>query len=286
MYFLRRVFGSNRISFIGIGVSGAMVSNIAQLALAWFFVFRQNILYIAPPFLAVGLVTGIALGAFCEMFTSRSKFYPVREAEKKEREKGKREEIYQKIFGARALFFTGLIVMPALLFNPSTEIRVIQFLFFWFLVLLSGKKNRPVFTLLVITSIVVFNLIVPYGRVLFSIGAFQITENALKAGIHRAFTFQGLVMLSKVCVRQDLQIPGAFGELLGESLRFFSAMMNEKHRITVKNFFADIDNIILKLSSEDVSVPANQLTRTTPVGFFVLGFVITVSWLLWIKGFL
>lgn len=78
MFFLRRMFASSgraKISFIGIGTAGAMVSNIAQLTLARFFIFHENTLYIAPPFLAAGLVTGIALGAFCEAFTLKSIWY-------------------------------------------------------------------------------------------------------------------------------------------------------------------------------------------------------------------
>jgi heptaprenyl diphosphate synthase len=75
MYALRRLLGPGRISFAGTGVTGAMMSNITQLCLAWIFVFRNNVLYIAPPFLAAGLITGIALGIFCEMFTRRSQWY-------------------------------------------------------------------------------------------------------------------------------------------------------------------------------------------------------------------
>jgi len=78
MFFLRRMFASSgreRISFIGIGTAGAMVSNMAQLSLARFFIFQENARYIAPPFLAAGLVTGIALGAFCEAFTRKSLWY-------------------------------------------------------------------------------------------------------------------------------------------------------------------------------------------------------------------
>ena len=75
MYSLRRLLGPGGISFIGIGTAGAMVSNIAQLALAWVFIFRDNVQYIAPPFLAAGLISGIALGAFCEAFTRRSQWY-------------------------------------------------------------------------------------------------------------------------------------------------------------------------------------------------------------------
>ena len=75
MFLLRRVFGKKHITFIGIGTAGAMVSNVSQLALAHVFIFRENVRYIAPPFLAAGLVTGIVLGVFCEIFTRRSQWY-------------------------------------------------------------------------------------------------------------------------------------------------------------------------------------------------------------------
>jgi len=74
MFFLRRVFGQG-ITFIGIGTAGAMFSNLSQLALAHVFIFRENVRYIAPVFLAAGLVAGIVLGVFCEAFTRRSQWY-------------------------------------------------------------------------------------------------------------------------------------------------------------------------------------------------------------------
>jgi len=76
MYALRRALG-REITFVGIGTAGAVVSNVSQLALAYFFIFRENALYIAPAFLAAGLITGITLGAFCEAFTRRSQWYRV-----------------------------------------------------------------------------------------------------------------------------------------------------------------------------------------------------------------
>jgi len=195
-----------------------------------------------------------------------------------------RREVYENFFSARALFITGILIIPALLFNPSTEYRVIQFLFFWFLVWLSGKKSRPVFTVLVIAVIVAFNLIIPYGRVLFSIGAFKITSGALKAGIHRAVTFEALIMLSKTSIRQDIKIPGAFGEILGESLRIFSAMTDRKYRITGKTFFADIDGLLLELSEESFPQTEEQ-KRTKPMGFIILAAVAVLSWCAWLPVF-
>jgi heptaprenyl diphosphate synthase len=75
MYGLRRLLGRNRISLIGTGAAGAMLSNMTQLVLAWIFVFRNNVRYIAPPFLAAGVIAGTALGLFCEYFTRRSRWY-------------------------------------------------------------------------------------------------------------------------------------------------------------------------------------------------------------------
>jgi len=192
----------------------------------------------------------------------------------------KRRDFYENFFGAKALFIAGLAIIPSLVFNPSTEARVIQFLFFCLLVWLSGKKINPLFTILAILFITAFNLIIPYGRVLFSIGAFKITAGALKAGIHRAVTLEALVMLSKVSVRQDLKIPGAFGEILGESFRIFSVLMSRKLHLTTGNFIANIDALMLELSGEEVPQTAVCQTRTKPVGFVVLGAAVVLSWTL------
>jgi heptaprenyl diphosphate synthase len=201
----------------------------------------------------------------------------------------KRLEAYENFFGAKALFIAGLVIMPSLVFNPQTEARVIQFLFFCLLVWLSGKKINPVFTFLTILFITVFNLIIPYGRVLFSICAFKITSGALKAGIHRAVTLEALFMLSKVTIRQDLKIPGAFGEILGDSFHIFSVMMSKKNRVTGRNFLADIDRLLLELSEENISNADVQITRTKPVGYVILALVVILSWLPWLfkaEGFI
>jgi len=192
-----------------------------------------------------------------------------------------RREFYDNTFSAKALFVAGLAIIPSLVFNPSTECRIIQFLFFCLLVWLSGKRVNPVFTILIIAFIAAFNLIIPYGRVLFSIGAFKITSGALKAGIHRAVTLEALIMLSKVSIRQDLKIPGAFGEILGESLRVFSVITSKKHRITTGNFIADIDALMLELNEEEITQTAIREARTKPAGFVVLAVIVVLSWALW-----
>ena len=78
MYALRLFLGRNNLSMIGISILGAMVSNISQLVMAWVFIFRNNIWFIVPPFLAAGLISGAALGFFCELFIRRSRWFAMR----------------------------------------------------------------------------------------------------------------------------------------------------------------------------------------------------------------
>jgi heptaprenyl diphosphate synthase len=75
MYLIRRALGVNRISFIGVSVIGALLSNGTQLALAYCFVFGAGMKYLVPPFLIAGIITGIALGVFCEAFAGCSDWY-------------------------------------------------------------------------------------------------------------------------------------------------------------------------------------------------------------------
>jgi heptaprenyl diphosphate synthase len=75
MYGVRKYLGKGRISLIGTGTLGALLSNITQLGLAGLFVFGQSMIYIIPPFLAAGAITGFALGLFCELFIRRSVWY-------------------------------------------------------------------------------------------------------------------------------------------------------------------------------------------------------------------
>jgi len=208
--------------------------------------------------------------------------------------RSRRRKAYEEFFSARALCIAGLLAMPALLFNPIPMLKVVQFLFFWFLCWLAGGKSNPIVTILVVLSIVAFNLVVPYGRVLYSIGAFNITLGALMMGINRAATLAGLIMLSRISIRPDLKIPGGFGALIGESFRFFALIMDSKKRITRKNLMGDIDRIMIDLSgNEALDTPAGHLTdiaaqpdagvqespRTKAPGFIILTIAVILSWL-------
>ena len=73
MYALRRLL-RDRISLIGVSVLGALASNLSQLALAGRIAFGPSAWLIAPPFLAVGLITSAVLGALAQSYVRRSTF--------------------------------------------------------------------------------------------------------------------------------------------------------------------------------------------------------------------
>ena len=73
MLLFRRIF-KTRMSLIGIGVLGALCSNTAQIVLARLLIFGEGAWLIAPPFLALGTITAILLGAFANTFAARSRW--------------------------------------------------------------------------------------------------------------------------------------------------------------------------------------------------------------------
>jgi heptaprenyl diphosphate synthase len=295
MYALRRFIGKEKISLIGISAAGALASNGVQLVLARLFIFGESVRYAAAPILALGIVTGTALGVCCELFIRRSRWYacfgdargegpftpsggrtalaearripgttapadsdsPV-PGKRLERARKARETFCLKTFRSGDLAVTGLCVIPALLLNPNTPARIVQFLLFFALAWLSGKKNNLLVTVSVMGGITFFNLLVPYGKVLFSLGPLSITSGALWGGVRRAVTLEGLFMLSRFSVRRDLALPGAFGEIIGESLRIFSLLGDDFSRLTGEKKPFDRKTLADRLDMLLVSVSEDQ----------------------------
>lgn len=63
------------ISAVGITLFGSLASTFAQLFLARFILFGENAKYIAPILLVSGLITGLLLGIFAELFMQKSNWF-------------------------------------------------------------------------------------------------------------------------------------------------------------------------------------------------------------------
>jgi heptaprenyl diphosphate synthase len=201
-----------RPGLAGIGAAGALSSTAVQLLLARFLIFGEGVRYLIPPFLAAALITGFALGLFCEYFLGRSQGpaeigdaefppAPPQAENRREQRRRLRRGRWDQCFVNSDLIIAGCIALPLFLFNPSTWGRAGQFLLFWFGAWASGKKNRPLLTLSIIAGVVFVNLLAPYGRVLAEIGPLSITAGSLDGGLRKGLTLEGLLMLSSAVIR-------------------------------------------------------------------------------------
>ncbi|GAB6391992.1 MAG: Gx transporter family protein/putative heptaprenyl diphosphate synthase component I [Treponematales bacterium] len=261
MFLLHRCFrrGRGLIGFFGLGILGALASNCAQLALARVFVFGRGIRFFVPPFLIAGIVSGGGLGLFCEAFTRRSEWYKqklraVRACPLSLRLiRGKSANVPDARTAAHALSVyaavSGLVMALVFLFTPSLAGRACQFLFFWLLAAVMGKKTRPLLTLFTMAAVVLCGLAAPYGLAIARLGPLVITEGALAAGLGKALSLEGLIMLSRVFVRRDLPLPGGFGLLLRESLTMLEALTGRKGAFAGRGFFGGLDQLLMEMEA-------------------------------------
>jgi heptaprenyl diphosphate synthase len=268
MYLLRRAVPEKYMSLAGISIAGALISNITQIVLARFFFLGPGALYIVPPFLAMGVASGTALGLFCQHFTAKSRWYngaPVETGDPVKAAtvvavagRGKRRHLLDtnKVPPA-PLFTAGLLLSALILFVESPPAKLLLFLVFLLAALAAGKAGNIVFTLVFFTVIVLFNTLIPYGRVIWRFGVFSLTEGALLQGINKAATVEGLVMLSRVTVSPRLRLPGRAGALLAEAFTLLNRLLEKKKTIHAKTFISDIDKLLSDLA------PARSLRQVS-----------------------
>jgi hypothetical protein len=85
----------------------------------------------------------------------------------------------------------------------------------------------------------------------------RITQGSLFAGLEKALTLEGLLMLSRACIKSDLRLPGTIGSLLGESLRILELMRAKKSLIRRGHIVAGIDLMMREVESVNAAEPAD-----------------------------
>jgi len=245
--FRRKKFLSN----LGLSVAGALANNCAQVAVARVMVFGENTKYIAPVLFATGLVTGLLLGFFANAFCSESQWYknismaaeasplqsphpvPVFSAAPSAQGQTPYESsassVRQKHPAAtrasRARFAAAMILFPVFLMQKDTI--VVWCCTAVFLVMTMIKKHSRVKVLpsvFMTFFVTLFALFSPYGKVIFSVGAFHITQDALLTGLHRSGILTGMVFLSQFAISPRMEFPGKAGVFLGNMFTIFDAL--------------------------------------------------------------
>jgi hypothetical protein len=158
----------------------------------------------------------------------------------------------------RSLFVCGALLFPPFLLQQDIVIRAGLILAFMLLNALGGRRVRVLQAGIVAAAIVIFNLVIPTGRVLAAPWGIPITESALKSGLMKATTMTGLVFLSQFSIRSSLRLPGRIGGLIGRCLFYFEAIMSERGKIDRRNIIGSLDAILMSIGAPE-SVPAERL---------------------------
>lgn len=241
MFTLHRLL-KHRIGDAGLCTAGALFSNAAQLLLAGKSAFGEQVLIIAPVFLAVGTVTSFFLGICISYFKLHSIWYE--KISDPDSTGGiislpeKSDSPFNSVFTKKdyfIIFFCFLVWCTLLLQNLTA--RAVSFIISFLLVLKAGKKIR-VSAVITFLIIVLFNLILPSGRIIFQLGNFAVTETALKDGLGKAFLFEGSCFISSFLLNRNY-FSLKKNNLINQSLALFALMQDSfksKEKVTLKDF--------------------------------------------------
>ena len=250
------------ISNIGISLAGSLANNLAQILCARFVIFGENTKYIAPVLLTSGLVTGLVLGIFANFFEEKSlwfrrlkgtvSFESVSNKCGSEYKNNKYLNIKQKtrlINENNIWFIISLLSMFVFFFIKEIYILWIAVFLFFILACYRKKKIVKVIPSIVITvTVTFFALLSPYGKVLFTLGSWRITEDALFSGLHRSGILVGMVFLSQCAVSKNIKLPGRVGKFLTSMFKIFDKLTSKRVEIKPGKIISSIDERLCEIS--------------------------------------
>ena len=126
------------------------------------------------------------------------------------------------------------------------------------------KKLRIVSGLLLVFAITFFSLLTPNGKVLISLGSFNITEGALNSGLFKSGILLILQYFSKIVVSSKIKLPSKAGEFINEVFCIYEKLSQneirqiqheEKEKEKVKvGFVKKITGVLEKIDGHLVQV--------------------------------
>ena len=252
----QKKFKKNLTSFTGISITGAFFNNIAQITCSRFILFGENTKYIAPVLLLTGLATGTALGLFCSAFAEKSRWYKMRLQNKGYFPLQKEERLPSLTKRRDAFALTKFVVclVSLVIFFQIKDLKLlwgtVAFFFIADEILKKGRvKLLPSFV--IVLSVTIFSLLSPFGKVLFSINNWKITEDALKAGLFKSGILLGMVFISQCSVDKNLHIPGKLGKFIAEVFKYFDKLSSfqtfQKLKFQKGNFINSIDLLLCRI---------------------------------------
>ena len=227
MILCKNLFKS-KISFLGICLSGALANNLCQILLSYLMIFRSSTSYIAPILLISGFISSIVLGIFTQNFAKKSIWYDSLLKDKKINTQTENISFNQK---------NEFNLAKSKKFNSK---KFVKNLFSSFMLLL---------------SIVFFSLLLPSGKLLFSIGSLKITQDAFLLGLRRGLILILSVYFSKFIILFLPPLKGKFGCFVNLIFIYFnklSSFSDKTENSKGEKLLKKLDNHFLKVYNSDI----------------------------------
>ena len=266
--------GGKFVSLVGVSIAGAVTSNAMQMLIARYVIFGEVAWLIAPLFLVTGLVTGTVMGFFAEFFAEHSIWYSCAMGRTDElTEESEAESIgaadisanvrqsktpnnagrsarrarYESIFKPWISALAGFVVALVFLVQQEILVKAAFLAVFIGWTWLAGKRFSLISTIVVSAGIIVANLLIPSGRVLFKLGPLAVTQFALTEGISKALTFEGLMYLSKAAIMPGLHFPGRFGAIIAQAFQYYDRIIEYRGKVRAKTVVRDVDALMRRV---------------------------------------
>lgn len=259
MLVLYRTLAGRLISLYSVSALGSAASGICQLAASSLFL-SSAVMRLTPLMLVFNLASGLILAfVCCHVKTPENVTIETKAATGKD---GGSSLVY-------LLYFAGFI---ALLANRSLIMLALSFVIALLLCMKTGRKIRLHFYILSFIFILIFNLLVPSGRVLFSF----VTEEALRLGTERALRLCAAVALSQSLAGISMPQAGFIAGVLavyGQLNDFFfsqSGKLMQKIKATLAvNHFEWEEHEAGKAGTKTAVLPILILILLSSVSFFI-----------------
>ena len=151
---------------------------------------------------------------------------------------------------ARLLFIWACALAPSLLLPTPIPVRAAQMVVLGAGAIGAARRLRWLRTALFFTAVVGFNLATPGGRVLVEVVGFPVTDGALHAGLTKALALTNLLLLSRIAIRRDLELPGAAGALISLTLAYVRYLLDADLKLLARDPVGRLDRLLLAAQRE------------------------------------
>jgi hypothetical protein len=163
--------------------------------------------------------------------------------------------------GGSSLFLFGYCVALTftIVLQNNIFIKCLQCLCFLIAAIWMKQKPHILGVTILFFSTIILNLVVREGRVLFSLLALPITEEALYRGLRRGFTIISLFFMSKLLISTHLKLEGIPGRWLASTLSLFHFFTSRMKMIRIRSLTQDLDHLMI-MAEKEVFQPTGKTT--------------------------